>query len=160
MKVILKLVFALLIVASGAVLGYVFSKYQQAVGSTPKILEQNRPSIDDVKRLKPNKVEIIKRLEDIEVTFSTQEPAKSYLVLNPVSLPFDQVIDHKETVIVKVSSSPSFKHSIKLNKKLLSQTFKDKVYMYVLISYKGWIIPYGIKVDINKGPQSPFMIKL
>ena len=152
--------FALLIIASGAISGYVFSKYQQSVGSTPKILEQNRPSIDDVKRLKPNKVEIIKRSEDIEIIFLTQEPVKSYLVLNPVSLPFDQVVNHKDTVIVKVSTSLSLNHSIKLNKKLLNQTFKDQVYMYVLISYKGWIIPYGIKVDINKGPQSPFMIKL
>ncbi len=160
MKIILKLVFALLIVASGAFSGYVLSKYQQSVGNIPKTLEQDRPSIDDVKRLKPNKVEIVKHLENIRVTFLTKEPVKSYLVLNSASLPFEQVINHRKTVVVGVSSSLSLDHSVELNKDALSQMFGDRVYMYVLISYKGWIIPYGIKVDINKGPESPFMIKL
>jgi len=141
-------------------------KSDEAQEQKAKIADSDAPTVQDMKDLEPQNIQVQFEKDEFVLSFETSKQVGSTIYVTPnQDERVDQAMkDYRNGVTidgrwftVASDSSPETTHIATIPNSLLSK--EGQVYYYVLISYKGFWLPYGDSMDYNNGPRSPYLIK-
>ncbi len=129
---------------------------------------------DQVKKLMPQDVTITNFSDHIEIAFTTAEPSLAYAFITyDPAITFTKVLSSLKTPgasgaeqanvkslwVKEVNTNPAEEHKIIVPLTDLDANY-DKAYMYLLIKWNKFYIPYGEQTSLASGPLTAWLLNL